>query len=148
MIVIKHWRINNYLRSDRYKETTYLEEKAQLEIEENGAYTMKDDERYTVGIPGGIPRIEESREDKNSIEKSRTAHPSIEDVQSYIDEKGYHFSAEAFVSYYQSNGWKVGKNPMKDWKAACRTWESRQENKKPSGISWLDIEQDMEREII
>ena len=56
VIVIKHWRINNYLRSDRYKETNYLEEKAQLVIEENGAYTLKS-ELDTVGIPSGIPSI-------------------------------------------------------------------------------------------
>lgn len=39
--VIKHWRINNYLRNDRYKETTYIEEKAMLEFDEKGAYTEK-----------------------------------------------------------------------------------------------------------
>ena len=39
VIVIKHWRINNYLQKDRYKETKYLEEKAQLRIDEKGAYT-------------------------------------------------------------------------------------------------------------
>lgn len=42
IVVIKHWRINNYLRCDRYKETNYTEEKAQLVIEQNGAYTMVD----------------------------------------------------------------------------------------------------------
>ena len=48
VIVIKHWRINNYLRSDRYVGTKYGEEKAQLTYDENGAYRL--------GIPGGIPR--------------------------------------------------------------------------------------------
>lgn len=47
VIVIKHWRINNYLRNDRYVETKYTEEKATLELDKNGAYTS--------GIPGGIP---------------------------------------------------------------------------------------------
>ena len=47
VIVIKHWRINNYLRSDRYIPTKYGEEKEQLDLDENGAYTL--------GIPGGIP---------------------------------------------------------------------------------------------
>lgn len=50
IIVIKHWRINNYLRSDRYKETTYADEKKLLEIEENGSYRISD-ARYTNGIP-------------------------------------------------------------------------------------------------
>ena len=47
VIVIKHWRIHNYIRSDRYKESKYIEEKSTLEIDQNGAYT----ERYTNGIP-------------------------------------------------------------------------------------------------
>ena len=48
VIVIKHWRINNYLRNDRYTETKYGEEKASLSLDENGAYTQH-------GIPAGIP---------------------------------------------------------------------------------------------
>ena len=51
VVVIKHWKIHNYIRNDRYKETVYQEEKAQLELKENGAYT----ELSTTGIPDGIP---------------------------------------------------------------------------------------------
>lgn len=47
VIVIKHWRINNYLRNDRYTPTKYGDEKTALDLDENGAYTL--------GIPGGIP---------------------------------------------------------------------------------------------
>ena len=49
IIVIKHWRMNNYLRSDRYKPTVYQEEMAMLETKENGSYSLKND----VGIPNG-----------------------------------------------------------------------------------------------
>ena len=51
VVVIKHWKIHNYIRNDRYKETVYKEERALLEIKENGAYTELD----TTGIPSGIP---------------------------------------------------------------------------------------------
>ena len=51
VVVIKHWKIHNYIRNDRYKETIYKEERAQLELKENGAYTELD----TTGIPSGIP---------------------------------------------------------------------------------------------
>ena len=61
VIVIKHWRINNYLRNDRYQETKYLEEKEQLIIEQNGSYRICD-----VGIPSsGIPSIDKDSIDKN-----------------------------------------------------------------------------------
>ena len=51
VVVIKHWKIHNYIRNDRYKETVYKEERALLELKANGAYT----ELYTTGIPSGIP---------------------------------------------------------------------------------------------
>lgn len=60
---------------------------------------------------------------------SRFLKPSIEEVSSYISEMGYTFSAEAFCSFYESKGWKVGKNTMKDWKACCRSWQARQKDK-------------------
>ena len=66
VIVIKHWRVNNYLRNDRYKETVYVEHKNELGIKENGSYTQNS----AHGIPGipnmGIPSI-----GKDSIGKDR-----------------------------------------------------------------------------
>ena len=67
VIVIKHWRINNYLRNDRYQQTTYLEEKDTLDIDPRGAYT----ERVKVGIPNmGIPSIGKDSIGKVSIDKN------------------------------------------------------------------------------
>lgn len=62
VIVIKHWRINNYLRKDRYIETKYVEEKKHLKINENGSYTLG-------GTPVGIPSIDKDSIDKVSIGK-------------------------------------------------------------------------------
>lgn len=57
--------------------------------------------------------------------------PTIEEVRTYCQERKNTIDAEAFVDYYTSNGWKVGgKSPMKDWKAAVRTWEKRDEQRK------------------
>lgn len=49
--------------------------------------------------------------------------PSIEEVQAYCEERGNSVDPESFVDFYESKGWVVGKSPMKDWKAAVRTWE-------------------------
>lgn len=67
VVVIKHWRINNYLRNDRYTETKYLEEKSNLEVDKNGSYTAKNN----TGIPVGIPTVSTGkvRLDKDSIGK-------------------------------------------------------------------------------
>ena len=69
VVVIKHWKIHNYIRNDRYKETVYLEEKSLLETKQNNGYTLKND----VGIPNGYQmdtqvRIELGKS-KNSIGK-------------------------------------------------------------------------------
>ena len=54
--------------------------------------------------------------------------PTLEEVQAYIAEKGYSVDAESFIAFYESNGWKVGKNPMKSWRAALVTWQKRNAN--------------------
>lgn len=54
----------------------------------------------------------------------RFSPPSVAEVQAYCQERQNNVDAQRFVDYYTSNGWKVGKNPMKDWKAAVRTWET------------------------
>lgn len=57
---------------------------------------------------------------------SRFARPSLEEVEDYARTMGYvGFNAQHFWSYYESNGWKVGRNPMKDWKAAVRSWNAK-----------------------
>jgi len=56
----------------------------------------------------------------------RFVHPTVPMVAAYCGEKGYHLDAERFVDYYTANGWKVGKNPMKDWRAAVRTWAAKE----------------------
>lgn len=58
--------------------------------------------------------------------------PTVDEVAAYCQERGNGLDPEAFVDFYASKGWMVGKNPMKDWKAAVRTWE-RSEGRGTSG---------------
>ena len=53
---------------------------------------------------------------------TRFSPPSVQEIEEYCREKGFLLDAERFVDYYASIGWRVGKNPMKDWRAAVRTW--------------------------
>ena len=76
--------------------------------------------------------------DKNRLEKDnnipkrkRFVPPSREEVQQYCIERNNNVDIDRFIDYYTSNGWKVGKNPMKDWKAAVRTWEKSSTPKQP-----------------
>ena len=126
IIVIKHWRINNYLRNDRYQPTVYTEQLEQLSLDENKAYTTK---QNTVGIPSiGIPSIGKDSIGKDSIGESieekrkRFTPPTLEELKAYNREKQLRIDCEKFIDYYTSNGWMVGRNHMKDWKAAARNW--------------------------
>lgn len=75
----------------------------------------------------------------------RFVPPELEEVKAYFAEKGgTDIQAERFCAYYESNGWKVGRNPMKDWKAAVRGWlvrdkeqsPAREKPKAPGGDDW------------
>lgn len=55
----------------------------------------------------------------------RFVPPTVEEVRAYCEERGNGIDAEAFHSFYASNGWKVGRNAMRDWRAAVRTWERK-----------------------
>ena len=60
--------------------------------------------------------------------QKRFTKPTIEEVEVYCQERNKGVDAQRWYDYYSSNGWKVGKNPMKDWKAAVRTWERGGDN--------------------
>ena len=135
IVVIKHWKIHNYIRSDRYKETVYKDEKAALTLKENGAYTQC----LPLGIPNDTQRETQDRLGKESIEivqesiegetapgkRKRFTPPSVEEVKAYCEERKNGIDPQSFVDYYSARDWYLGKNKMKDWKAAVRTWENR-----------------------
>ena len=61
----------------------------------------------------------------------RFTAPTVEEVREYCLERGNSVDPDQFVDFYTSKGWKVGKNPMKDWKAAVRTWERGRNTSQP-----------------
>ena len=69
------------------------------------------------------------KDTKVSKEKAHFVPPTLENVIGYCQEKGYKVDAQRFVDFYESKGWMIGKNKMKDWKAAVRNW-ARQDNAK------------------
>ena len=65
---------------------------------------------------------------KNIYVPTKFKKPSLEEVQAYCIERKNEVDPQRFIDHYESNGWKVGKNPMKDWKASIRTWECNNGN--------------------
>ena len=64
--------------------------------------------------------------EKKKRSSSTFVKPTFEECMSYAQEKGYQWNIERFFNYYESNGWRVGQNPMKNWKAAMRTWNTKE----------------------
>ena len=128
IIVIKHWKIHNYIQNDRFKPTTYVEEKATLTLDEKKSYTEcihnVSKMEAQVSIELGKVSI-----DKNNItcepvaRKSKFEKPTLEEVSAYCKERNNGIDAEAFIAFYESKGWLIGKAPMKSWKSAIITWE-------------------------
>ena len=65
--------------------------------------------------------------------------PTVEEIEAYCKEKNYNINAQQFYNYYESNGWKVGRNAMKSWQAAVQNWNTRDKaNNKAAGTMWAN----------
>ena len=104
IVVIKHWKIHNYIRNDRYKETVYQEEKAMLETKENNAYTLG----MTDGIPSGYQMETQVRLGKDRIGKDRLGKVKEEPEVYFPDE----LLNQTFLDFVAMR--KKTKSPMTD----------------------------------
>ena len=100
------------------------------------------------GLRGGRPKSKENQTEPNETKENQTeaekkrketkgnekerkdsggrfTPPTIEDVRAYCLERRNNVNPERFIDFYASKGWKVGNQPMKDWRACVRTWEQR-----------------------
>lgn len=155
VIVIKHWKLHNYIRRDTYRETLYSEEKSQLFEKPDGVYTdhpiepplrVRDEPVYgsltqdRIG-KDSIGKVSVGKESTvvKGAKRSRFTPPSLDEVKAYCQERGNTVDAQRWLDYYTSNGWMVGKNHMKDWKAAVRTWERGNNQKSGCGNVFMEI---------
>lgn len=95
--------------------------------------------------------IEEKKEGKNlkkedtSVSKKKFVPPTVDEVRAYCQERGNKVDPQTFVDFYESKGWMVGRNRMKDWKAAVRTWEKNSKQEKGSERKKFDANKGMMR---
>lgn len=87
--------------------------------------------------------------------RAREARPTLEEIRSYCEERGNTVDPEMFFDFYEAKGWKVGNAPMRNWKAAVRTWEKRREYpsrsspKANNGLETHDADlDDLERRLL
>lgn len=128
--------IMNYFAYQNGKQNEQVSDKATEQV------TDKVDEQATDKVTDKVSDdIHKTRLDKTRLDSkeskpkkpaSRFQKPSLDEVMAYCRERGNSVDASRFIDYYESNGWKVGKNAMKDWRAAVRTWERGNSYGKPT----------------
>lgn len=119
-LLIKNEKIINGVKLCDYKAVTGSDETSQGMMNHHRGYdkTSQGGGDETSHHNTSIDNIED-----NIYMRKKFTQPSLEDVMMYCKERKNNVDCERFINYYESNGWKVGKSPMKDWKAAVRNWE-------------------------
>lgn len=161
IIVIKHWRMNNYLQNDRHKTTTYLDEFATLSIDNKGAYTEKNNSCiqnvYTGKVSIGkysIDKINNNKEDNNAEtsifdtyqnEIGTLSARQYEKINNYLDKLNEELIKEAIYRTCDANvkSFKYFETIIKDWinkdyKTVADIPSYKSKNKKVSEPDWLD----------
>lgn len=151
---ITDWRENNYIRADRKMDSIYkdllvslnpevdlLGKKERIDakkksMSDNGQTmdSLRTDNGQSMDGIGkdrigedrtGEVRVGEVKEKPERENRTRFVPPTLEQVTSYCSERQNNVDPQRFIDFYESKGWMVGKNKMKDWQAAVRTWEQR-----------------------
>ena len=107
----------------KIKENITSNELTRVNVKENRIKEKSESE--TDSVPESDARKKKPRE--------KFVKPTVEEIAAYCRERNNHIDSEYFFDHYESNGWKVGKTGMKDWKAAVRQWERRERNGYDSG---------------
>lgn len=132
--LILDWKVNNYIQKDRYHPSIYAKLLNDQSVDTECIQDVSNlDTQVRLGKTSigkasigeastGEVRAGEPAQSAKPPAHTRFSPPSVQEIEEYCREKGFLLDAERFVDYYASVGWRVGKNPMKDWRAAVRTW--------------------------
>ena len=169
VIVIKHWRMANALRKDRYTPTAFQEELKQLRIKENGAYTLEEGSSVADWLPSGCRLVatDKDRIGKDSLgedslgkdsigkvnsegeKRKRFIPPTLEEVKAYVKERNSSVDPKRFFEYYETGKWKDAKGqPVRNWKQKLITWEKKDKPNKFCDHPQSDTDlEDLEKRI-
>lgn len=125
------WELHQTIRA---KKSKYPAPEENLQASESICKQMQADASMCNQLQANVPVIQSNTEsysesESNSLyaqKNKRFEEPTVEEVAAYCRERGNSVDPQRFVDYYTANGWMVGRNKMKDWKASVRTWERRE----------------------
>ena len=135
VVVIKHWRIHNYIRKDTYNETPYKEQKELLEYDENKAYRLKCTERIqSVDEPLTQVRLVKDSLDKDSlgqgsVVKDTSSLPTLQQIKEYVSKHSLNVDPDRFFSYYSKTNWKTTKGNPVNWQDKLKEWNNTETKK-------------------
>ncbi len=134
IVVIKHWKIHNYIRKDTYTETKYKEEKSLLELDENNAYRLSVTSSSrscdeSVTSPSTQVREGKEREGQDSlgkgsvVEEESTATPTLAEISDYIHNNNLSVNPNRFFFYYDEREWKTTNGKPIKWQDKLHEWD-------------------------
>ena len=125
------YTINNYADYQACDKQSDKRETNERQTSDKPSYTKKvRSKEYTPYNP--------PQGDEGVPVSKRFVPPTPEEVNAYCQERHNGIDGSEFCDFYTSKGWKIGKNPMKDWKAAVRTWERSRKQTAPPERKWID----------
>lgn len=128
------WERNQQIRAkkSRYPSPEDADECTPIPADDSACNQMISDDIKCSRNPIQYESESNTNPKENTARTTRFTPPTVDDVKTYCSEHQYAVDAQRFVDYYTANGWMVGKNRMKDWRATVRTWASRDKQPAPS----------------
>lgn len=124
IVVVKHWKINNYIQKDRKKPTTYIDELSRLSVDGNKAYTTREiavEQVKCECIRNGYKLDTQSSLGQSSLGKSISlGEPTLSDVENFVENEGLNLDSRRFYNHYSDCGWLCGGEPIRNWKSLVR----------------------------
>ena len=108
---------------DRERDRDRKEDKSSFEID--------------VDMSASADKKTGSEKPRGADKPTRFVPPTLNEVQDFILKNGYSVDADRFIDFYGAKGWMIGKNKMKDWKAAVRNWQRGQKAKRPDEVGMV-----------
>ena len=128
-------------QDENTRESTRL--RVQAYRERQKAALLQEKRYSNVTCNGEIEKdkeLDKELEKESKNKRKRFVPPTLDEVKEYCQERKNNVDPERFIDYYESNGWLVGKNKMKDWKAAVRSWERNGYSNKESRATSFDVD--------
>jgi hypothetical protein len=128
---LKNLEENNHIR----RVNIYKQGSKQIECRVITLVNVPSKEKFTDNTNINITNTNLTDSNKKALFKK----PTLIEVKNYCILRKNNIDAESFIDFYESKGWQIGKEKMKDWKACVRTWEGREKNK-PKTMSKIDMQ--------